>query len=152
MVVALLITLGFFTPSAPLRDETAVVNEQAVVIVKYDHGNLSVVKVERQRLPSPARLPRWRGRYEARAVAGGKTLEFVRFDFPLMAPAEAPEEGTPEAHKTGKALREGVGVATVIIKTPLPAGATSVTIYDSITKRSASAELPPAAAAGSTKR
>ena len=156
MVVALLITLGFFTPAPPLRDETALVSEQAVVVVKWDHGTLGIVRVERQRLPSPARLPRWRGRFEARAVGGGKTLEFVRFDFPLMAPAEAPEEGTPEARKVGKNLREGVSVATTIVKAALPAGATSVAIYDSVTKKTATAELPPAspaaAAGGSTKR
>jgi hypothetical protein len=138
------------------------VNEQAKLIVKYDHGSLSIVKVERLALPSPARLPRWRGRFEARAVGGGKTLEFVRFDFPLMAPAEAPEEGTDEARKLGQTLREHVGVATVIVRAALPAGATSVTIYDSVTKKTASADLPslasktpatPAAGAGgSTKR
>jgi hypothetical protein len=153
---ALLITL-FLTPVA--RDETVLVNEQAKLLVKYDHGTVSIVKVERQPLPSPARLPRWRGRFEARAVAAGKTLEFVRFDFPLMTPAEAPEEGTDEARKLGQTLRREVGVATVFVRAALPAGATSVSIYDSVTKKSTTAELPslspaslPAAGGGKTKR
>src|SRR4029077_10592717 len=38
---ALLITL-FLTPAA--RDETALVYEQAKLLVKYDHGKLSIVK------------------------------------------------------------------------------------------------------------
>lgn len=153
-MLALLITL-FFTPVP--RDETVLVNEQARLLVKYDHGSVSIVTVERQALSSPARLPRWRGRFEARAVGGGKTLEFVRFDFPLMAPAEAPDDTTEDAKRVGKALRQHVGVATAIVLAALPPGATSVAVYDSVTKKSTSADLPqprsPAAgAAGSTKR
>ena len=153
-MLALLITL-FLTPIATnASDETVLVNEMAKLTVKYDRGAVTIVRVERQPLPSPQRMRRWRGRFEARAVAGGKTVDFVRFDFPLMAAAEAPDDVTEDAKKAGEKLREHV-TATTIVRTPLPAGATSVTIYDSVTKRSATADLPSAPAAvgdGSTKR
>jgi hypothetical protein len=160
-MLAVLITLFLTpTPTSP-RDETVLVNEMAKLTVKYDHGALSILRVERLPLPSPQRMRRWRGRFEARAVGGGKTIDFVRFDFPLMAEAEAPEDVTDEARQLATKLREHV-TATAVVRTPLPAGATSFTIYDTVTKKSASADLPapsgaaaapPAAAgAGSTKR
>jgi hypothetical protein len=152
-MLALLITL-FLTPIATnARDETVLVNEMAKLTVKYDHGALSILRVERLPLKSPERMRRWRGRFEARAVGGGKTLDFVRFDFPLMAEAEAPDDATEDAKKVGKTLREHV-TATAIVRAPMPAGATSVAIYDSATKKSASADLawtptaPPAAGGG----
>jgi hypothetical protein len=157
-MIALLITL-FLTPSpVSRRDETALVNETARLTVKYERGALSILRVEREKLVAPERLPRWRGRFEARAVAGGgKTIDFVRFDFPLMAAAEAPEDTTPEAAQVGKTLREHV-TATTIVRAPVPAGATSVSIYDTVTRKSATAELPakgsapPAAGAGGNTR
>jgi hypothetical protein len=152
-MLALLVTL-FLTPIATnARDETILVNEMAKLTVKYDHGAISIVRVERQPLKSPERMRRWRGRFEARAVGGGKTIDFVRFDFPLMAEAEAPDDTTEESKRIGQKLREHV-TATTIVRTPLPVGATAVAIYDSVTKKSASADLPGPAAAGdgSTKR
>jgi hypothetical protein len=152
-MIALLITLAL-TPSTALpRDETALVNEMARLVVRWDHGTMAILKVERQPLPSPERMRRWRGRFEARAAAGeGKPLDFVRFDFPLMAAAESPDDVTEDAKKLGQKFREHVK-ATVFVKVPLPAGATSVSVYDTVTRKSVSADLPPAPdAAGSTKR
>jgi hypothetical protein len=146
-MIALLITL-FLTPSG--ADSSALVSEQAKLTLRYDKGAVSILRVERQPLKSPARLPRWRGRFEARAVGGGKTLDFVRFDFPLMAAAEAPDDVTEEAAALGKKLREHV-TATTIVKAPLPEGARQIAIYDSLTKKTITADLPasaPAPAAG----
>jgi hypothetical protein len=151
-MIALLLTL-FLTPQAAVsRDESTLVNEMARLTVKYDRGAIRILRVERISLTSPERMRRWRGRFEARAIAAGKTIDFVRFDFPLMAEAEAPEDATIEAKQLGQKLREHV-TATALVRTPLPAGATSVAIYDTVTKKSATADLPAAAAAdGSTKR
>ncbi len=155
-MIALLITL-FLTPNTvSKRDETALVSETARLTVKYDHGNLSILRVERQPLPSPQRLPRWRGRFEARAVgANGKPIDFVRFDFPLMAAAEAPEDATEDAKQLGQKLREHV-TATTIVRAPIVPGATTVAIYDTVTRKSASADLstaPPAAGGdGNTRK
>lgn len=148
-MIALLITL-FLTPtSVSRRDETVLVNETARLTVKYDRGALSILHVERQALPSPERLPRWRGRFEARAVGrDGKPIDFVRFDFPLMAAAEAPEDAIEDAKKLGQTLREHV-TATTIVRAPIAPGATTVTIYDTVTRKSASAELPTATAPAS---
>jgi hypothetical protein len=160
-MIALLVTLALTPISTVPRDETVLVNEAARLTVMWDHGALSIVKVERQPLPSPERMRRWRGRFEARALAGeGKPLDFVRFDFPLMAAAEAPDDVTEDAKILGKKIRDNVK-ATVIVRVPLPAGARTVTIYDTVTRKAASAELPspgtvsapPAAdGAGNTKR
>ena len=157
-MLALLFTATLFlTPSSTLpRDESLLVNETAKLTVKYDHGAVTILRVEREPLPSPQRLRRWRGRFEARAVAAGKTADFVRFDFPLMAQAEAPEDVTEDAKKVGQELREHV-TATSIVRVPLPAAATSVAVYDTFTKKTTTAALPaaapPAAAgAGNTKR
>jgi hypothetical protein len=177
-MLALLFTL-FLTPNAALaRDETSVVREVATITVKYERGTVSILRVQRQTLPNPERLRRWRGRFEARALGGGgKTLDFVRFDFPLMAAAEAPEDVTPDAAKVAQKLRDHV-TATAIVRAPLAAGTSSVAIYDSFTKKSVTADLaslpaslpasspasppaappaasspaPAAAGAGSTKR
>jgi hypothetical protein len=142
-MIALLITL-FLTPTGPSHgEETAIVQEQAKLTVRYEKGIVSILRVERQPMKSPARMPRWRGRFEARAVGGGKTIDFVRFDFPLMAAAEAPDDVTEDAAKLGRQLREHV-TATTIVKAPILAGATQVAIYDSATKKTVTADLPAA--------
>jgi hypothetical protein len=123
----------------------------ARVTVRYERGVTSILKVERLPLSSPQKVRRWRGRFEARAVAaGGKVVDFVRFDFPLMAEAETLDDTTAEAAKVGRKLREHV-TATTYVRIPLPAGATQVAVYDSATKKSATADLP-AGAAENTKR
>ena len=156
MTSALAVLFTLFASPA-FADTTVLVTEAARVTVRWDHGAVSIVRVEREPLPSPTRLQRWRGRVEARAVGReSKALDFVRFDFPLMAEAEA-EDATDQAHVVGDKLRKHVTVATTIVRVPLPAGTTSVAIYDGVTKKSATAALPAPAppaggGAGSTKR
>jgi hypothetical protein len=151
-MISLLIILFLAPNTISARDETALVNETARLTAKYDHGAVTIVRTERQTLPSPRRLPRWRGRFEARAVAAdGKPLDFVRFDFPLMAQAEAPEDATEDAKKLGRAIREHV-TATTIVAVPVVPGTASVAIYDSVTKKSVSAPLLPAAGGGGSTR
>jgi hypothetical protein len=128
----------------------------ADVTLRWDKGTLSVVKVARAELPQPTALRRWRGRFEARALAGQKLLDYVRFDFPLLATAESGDEMTVEATSFGRKLRSGV-TATATVRVPLPDGATAASIYDSETRRSVAVTLPtaappPPAAAGSTRR
>lgn len=158
-MIALLITLALTPSNALPRDETALVSEIAKMTVRYDRGTVSILKVERQALPSPERMRRWRGRFQARAVAGGgKPVDFVRFDFPLTAPAEAPDDVGEDAKRLGQKIRENVR-ATMIVRVPLPAGADKVAVYDEVTRKSVTADLPPTATAppaaggdGSTKR
>jgi hypothetical protein len=127
-------------------DWTVEASQMAKLTLKYERGEVAILRVEREQLAAPKKLQRWRGRYEARASDGKQTLELVRFDFPLMAAAEAPDDSTIEAQDLGRKLRENV-TATTIVRVPLPPGATTVTIYDTTTKKSVSRALPAAAAA-----
>jgi hypothetical protein len=127
-------------------DWTMEVTQVAKLTLKYEHGDVAILRVDRETLPSPKRLQRFRGRYEARAGDGKHDLELVRFDFPLMALAEAPEDATMEAQELGRKLRENV-TATTTVRVPLPPGATTVTIYDTTTKKAVSRSLGAVAAA-----
>jgi hypothetical protein len=143
-MLVLLVTL-FLTPLPPAGDTTALVRETARLTVRWHAGAATILHVERRTLASPARFPRWRGRFEARALAADKPIELVRFDFPLMAEAEAPDDATAAAKRLGKKLRDGV-TATTYVELPLPAHASAVAIYDTFTKKQVVAKLPPAAA------
>ena len=121
-------------------DWTVEVTQVAKLTLKYERGEVAILRVDRESLPKPKRLQRFRGRYEARAGDGKQQLELVRFDFPLMALAEAPEDATLEAQELGRKLRENV-TATTTVMVPLPPGATVVTIYDTTTKKSVSRTL-----------
>jgi hypothetical protein len=153
-MLLLVITLFLAPPIAP--DLTRPVTQFADVTLRWDKGALTVVKVSRGQLAQATALRRWRGRFEARALAGQKQLEFVRFDFPLLAAAESSDEMTPEATTFGRKLRNGV-TATTVVRVPLPDGATAATIYDSETRKSLPVTLPaaptaPPAAAGNTRK
>jgi hypothetical protein len=153
-MLLLVITLFFAPPIA--ADLTRPATHFADVTLRWDKGALSLVKVTRVELPRPTALRRWRGRFEARALAGQKLLDFVRFDFPLLAAAESGDDMTAEATAFGRKLRSGV-TATTVIRLPLPDGATAATIYDSETRKSLPVTLPaappaPTDAGGSTKR
>jgi hypothetical protein len=154
-MLALVISLFFAPPIAP--DMTRPAAHFADVTLRWERGALTVVKVTRAELPQAKSLRRWRGRFEARALDGKKTLDYVRFDFPLLAAAEAGDEMTTEATAFGRKLRSGV-TATTVVRLPLPDGATAASIYDSETKRTLPITLPaaspesPPAAAGSTRK
>lgn len=157
-MLVILMTL-FFAPAAapaPTADQTALVRQMATLTVRWDKGAATILKVERRPLASPARFPRWRGRFEARALgADDKKVEFVRFDFPLMAEAESADEMSPDTTTIGRKLRDHVS-GTTFVKLPLPDHARAVAVYDTFTKKQVVAALPSAApaddAAGSTKR
>jgi hypothetical protein len=130
-------------------DWTVEVTQVAKLTLKYERGEVAILRVDREPLAKPQRLQRFRGRYEARAGDGKQQLELVRFDFPLMALAEAPEDSTLEAQELGRKLRENV-TATTVVTVPLPLGATTVTIYDTTTKKSVTRALAAANSAAAT--
>jgi hypothetical protein len=146
-MIALLVTL-LLAPEA-----TTDVGEIATLTVRWDKGNLSIVRIERSLLPRPTRLLRYRGRFEARAVdsthGGDKTLDFVRFDIPLMAPADSADEMTDEARALAEKLRANV-TATTFVRVPLPRGATAVSVYDTATKKTVVKPLTPPPPASSS--
>jgi hypothetical protein len=125
---------------------TTDVGEVATITVRWDKGAVSILRVERTLLARTTQLVRYRGRFEARAVdasrGGDKTLDFVRFDFPLMAVAESRDEMTDEARTLGEKLRANV-TATTFVRVPLPRGATAVSVYDSATRKTVTSTLTP---------
>jgi hypothetical protein len=153
----LLVVIALFFAPPIAADLTRPTTHFADVTLRWDRGALTVVKVTRTELPEAKALRRWRGRFEARALDGKKTLDYVRFDFPLLAAAEAGDEMTAEATAFGRKLRSGV-TATTIVRLPLPDGVTAASIYDSETRRTLPITLPeappgsPPAAAGSTRK
>jgi hypothetical protein len=144
-MIALLVTLLL----AP--EVTTDVGEVATLSVRWDKGAVTILRVERVLLARPTHLIRFRGRFEARAVVGDKMLDFVRFDFPLLAPAESADEMTDEANQIGAKLRAHV-TATTTVRVPIPHGATAIGVYDTGTHKLVTAPLgaaTPAAASPS---
>jgi len=138
-MIALLLTLLL----AP--EVTTDVGEVATLTVRWDKGAVTILRVERTLLARPTHLVRFRGRFEARAVGGDKPLDFVRFDFPLLAPADSSDEMTEEAARLGAKLRAHV-TATTTVRVPIPPGATAVAVYDTASHKLVSAALGPAKA------
>lgn len=145
-MIAPYLLLLWLAPGFPTVEMTSPVQQTATLTVRWQKGSAAILKVERRARIKPTRLPRWRGRFEARALAKGKPIEFVRFDFPLMAPAEAPDDTTAAARQVGRQLREHVS-ATTYVELALPPRASEVAIYDRVTRRQVVAPLPESAPA-----
>jgi hypothetical protein len=138
-MIALLVTL-FLAPEV-----TTDVGEVATLTVRWDKGAVTILKVDRAPLPRRTHLQRFRGRFEARALGAGsadKVLDFVRFDFPLMAMADSADEMGEEAAELGARMRAHV-TATTSVRVPLPPGATVVAVYDTGTHKLVTASLSP---------
>jgi hypothetical protein len=127
---------------APKIAMTTPVTRYADVTVQVDNKQLKILEVRPGRFDKPTALPRYRGRFVARAVAGDKVLEEVRVDLPLLAVAET--DDTAESDKKfAERLRQGVSVKARV-RVPLPEGADTVVIVDSRTNRTARATLATA--------
>jgi hypothetical protein len=141
-MIALLIPL---TTLLMAPEVTTDVGEVATLRVRWEKGVVTVLKVERTLLARPAHYQRFRGRFEARVLGAGngdKVLDFVRFDFPLMAMADSVEEMGEQAAELGAQMRSHV-TATTVVKVPLPAGAASLAIYDTGTHKTVLVPLTP---------
>ena len=131
----------FLAPKIPM---TAPVTRYADVTVQVDKQQLKILEVKPGRFDKPTALPRYRGRFTARAVAGEKVLEEVRLDLPLLADAETPD--TDEAdRKFAERLRQGVSVKARV-RVPLPEGADAIVIVDGKTNRTSRFTLATAPA------
>lgn len=153
------------TPSAPkppAPDRTAPIRDYADCLLRFDRQAVTIVRCARGRFAQPTSLIRFRGRFEARALgrdarrkqegaAGAVVLEFVRFDFPLLADAESPEDTSAEAQKVAAALRAGVSASTQV-RVPLPEGTESIAVYDGRTKRTVRLDLTASAASEGAPR
>jgi hypothetical protein len=143
-MIALVLALSFF--GAPKVIMTAPVAEWADVTVQADAAHLSLVNVRRGKFDKPTQVPRYRGRFLARALDGaGKTLEEVRFELPLMAEAET-DDASDEARRYAEKLRANVSVKSTV-RVPLPEGTDHIEIVDTLKKRTLTVPLATAAAA-----
>jgi hypothetical protein len=142
-VLALALFVIFATPSppSPKANErfTAATVEYVDVELRWSRGQLTILSVKHGRFDKPTALARFRGRFEARALAKGATREHVAFDFPLLANAET-DDATTESRAIGGRLRGGV-TATTTVRLPLPDGADAIAVYDSASKRTVTAPL-----------
>jgi hypothetical protein len=111
----------------------------ADIDLRYARGEVSVVAVRSGRFAKPTNLPRWRGRFLASVLKAKKPVADVEFDFPLVAPAES-EDATPEARAAAERLRKG-STSTTTVRVPWPEGADTVSIWDSVTKKTVTAPL-----------
>ncbi len=111
----------------------------ADVTVRYARGEVSIVAVKPARFDKPTSLPRFRGRFEARALKAKSVVDQVAFDFPLVADAET-DDTDESGRKLAERFRRGATVETSV-RVPLPEGADAIEIYDTQTKKSVSASL-----------
>lgn len=66
-------------------DPTPLISDAIFVLkVKYDKGNVSIVKVRHEKLPAKAAVDRRFGRFAAELYSGPTLVERIRFDFPLI--------------------------------------------------------------------
>jgi hypothetical protein len=128
---------------------TAPVVRYADITVQVDKQQLKIVDVKPGRFDKPTALPRYRGRFAARAVAGDKILEEVRLDLPLLADAET-NDVSDDDKKFAERLRQGVSVKARV-RVPLPEGADAIVIVDQKSGRSARVSLATAPAPGAAK-
>jgi hypothetical protein len=126
MMVALLTWVLLAAPVATVM--TAPTARYADLELKFSRGQLSVIAVKLGRFDKPTALRRFRGRFEARVLAGKKIIEQVQFDFPLVGTAESPDI-SDENRLLAERLRAGV-TTTASVRVPLPDGAEALEIYD----------------------
>ncbi len=122
------------TPRQALPQQmTAPVRAYADVVIAVTGERLTVVEVRRGRFDKPTALPRFRGRFAVRALAGNKILEEVHVDLPLLADAET-DDASDDARRFAAQLRKGVSVKARV-RVPLPEGADALSIVDAHTAR-----------------
>jgi hypothetical protein len=139
----LLVFVMLCTPAKALPSPLDDVVSYADVDVTYQRGEVSINVIRKGRFTKPTRIPRWRGRFVAIVNAKKKSLAQVEFDFPLVAPAESPNDVSPENQKVADKLRSGITSSTTV-RVPLPDGADAVSIWDSVTKKTVTAPLTSA--------
>jgi hypothetical protein len=142
-MAALIVAVLFATPPVS-ASRTAPAVEYVDLTLRWSRGGVTVVRTARGRWATATELPRYRGRFEARALRAGTVLERVRFDFPLLASAEA-EDVTDEARAAAARIRAGVTSSTTTVRVPLYEGAEAVEVRDGISGRVVTVKVPAVA-------
>ena len=140
-IVSLFAPLWFLAPPLQL---TQPVRNYADVLLSVDAEKIVVAELHKGRFDKPTALPRYRGRFLLRALAGKKVLEEVRVDLPLLADAET-DDASDEARKFAVRLRQNASVKARV-RVPLPDGADAIAVVDTKTGRAVTASLSAATA------
>jgi hypothetical protein len=104
-------------------------------------GHLKVDKLIKGRLPKPALLKRFRGRFEVRLFTAGLLRDVVRFDFPLTAAVG--EQPVPASGRLGLGLSKGVRRARTKVRIPFDSRINRVVIVDTLKKKRFKVDLSP---------
>jgi hypothetical protein len=137
-VFAILAWVMFCTPATHARDVPNVL-AYADVDLRYAGGQVTILKVRPGRFEKPTSLPLYRGRFVAIVGKGKTSLVELQFDFPLLSDTET-EDMTPEARALAQRIRKGATSSTTV-RVPLPAGADTVSVWDSVSRKTVAAPL-----------
>jgi hypothetical protein len=136
MMLGFVIFIAF---AAPAERETLPVVAYADVTLEVSPKQQRITEVKPGRFDKPTALPRYRGRFEARALRGKEVLERVRFDVPMLHDAET-DDASDEARKFAEQLRAHASVRTRV-RVPLPEGTDAIAIVDGKTGRTTTVPL-----------
>jgi len=140
---ALVSVVLFATPVVPV-ERTAPAIEYVDLSLRWTRTGMTVLAARRGRFARPVELVRYRGRFEAMVKRAGRVVERIRFDFPLLAPAEA-EDVSDEARASGARIRAGVTSTRTTVRVPLYEGVDAIEVRDAASGRAVTVELakPP---------
>lgn len=103
-----------------------------ILTVRYEKGQVTLVKTKREKLPIKAALPRHMGRFAAELYVADTLLERLRFDFPLIS----------DDSNIGETYAKGLDVR-VDVKIPDSDRPTRLEIWDRATDRRWVLPYPP---------
>lgn len=93
-------------PDPPPMNE----REQWVFDLRWDRGDVYLVAVHKVDMGAPRPTPRVMGRFALELFEGPTLIERVRFDFPMLGVAEAPDAGYTTPPRFEPKLKTRIGV------------------------------------------
>ena len=99
-------------PDPPAMKE----REQWVFDLRYDRGDIYLVAVQKHDMGEPVLTPRVMGRFALELFEGPTLIERVRFDFPMLGVAEAPDAGMKTPPRFEPKLKTRIGVLFPVTK------------------------------------
>jgi len=140
VIIATLLAFLFLAPTATVAGQPGQIVDYVDVRLRWHAATAELTAARRGRFAVPTALPRYRGRFTLTVLHGKTPLGEVYFDFPLLANAESTDFAV-EAQALAKQLRDNVQTSTTTVRVPAPTGADTVTVYDNLTRKAATAPL-----------
>ena len=137
--------------NTPPDPDPLVEKDQWVFDLRWQHGDVWLLKVGATSLPAPRATPRAIGRFALELFDGSVLIERVRFDFPLLGAFVTGDGGTEgrgagEPFSFERNLRTRVGVLF-----PATARGTRLELVDRASNRRWALPWPPAMPAGASE-